>query len=404
MSSPDQLNMAVIENKPISENQTEQIPSNFKRKSEELTNCPMSFKKRLYDQNDGSESPTTNRLSNKWSMNETEFFHTQFFKQIDKETAAAKNVSQYDKLCNQNQLDCSLEYNSIDNTQQRKKLIKSLNLTQMFCDDDVEDNFPLMDQKVLEHKVPTGTIDMQSSQLFFNDIKNVNIMVEPIIQLPDITDHVIYESTTNASAYIEKQRSMLTENEYNLNDDNFLDSDLSQAYKSSQYRRELEEIFDACEKTICKDVTDENEEIPSEKSVQSKIEVHSKSQVDVSAHNNTLLREIENMNWSQPFITPTKCNVLKKKSPLVTPTSIVQQRLTELTRRNVDAAHPIASTSKVGNELVAVPLHAVRSITTSTFKRMGPFFGLPLKVKQLIQDFKGISDLYGTHYNFTFWN
>lgn len=388
LSSPDQLNCALLESEQIN---MDQNPSCSKRKSEEHTGNQCK-KVILCDQSHEQiieQKPS--RISDEWS-NETELFQTQFLKQIDKETAVAADVGNLSQYFNNSQMNFTMEP-SISNTQQQKKLIKSLNLTTIFCDD--EDTFdkpiaprPLIEQNKFKIIATQMEQPQQSSQIFLKDLQQANIVVEPVIQLPNINDHTIYKSVITASAYIEKQRSMFVENEYNLNDDNYLDDDLSQAYKSSQYRRELEEIFDICEKTICKSADhDENNEFQENEQKDEPTEV-------IVSHNNTL-QVIENVNWSQTFITPHKSNVPPKNPSLITPTAIVRQRmrnsrLSELTRQNSDL--PVSNEqSFMANKCPA----AYSSNTPSDFRRMGPFFGLPLKVKQLIKDFKGINVLYG---------
>lgn len=196
----------------------------------------------------------------------------------------------------------------------------------------------------------------QCSQRFLHDVRDVEVVPNQ----NEITDPVtVYTSAKNEAAYIELQRKMLSVNEVNVDDDNFIDPDLSQAYKSTQYRRELEEIFDHCEKSIC-ELKEPNEE-----------ESHG----------------LENVNWTQNDFnlkTPGReiasaQTAKSNRTPLINPTNLIRQRLENR------------------KQLMMTPnvLPRKSNAAVGSFHGMGPFFGLPLKVKSLIKDFKGISELYG---------
>lgn len=200
----------------------------------------------------------------------------------------------------------------------------------------------------------------QSSQRFLKEVRHAKVdgLAPPSA---DVSDPVtVYTSVKNATAYIEMQRDMLEVNEANVGDDNFLDAELSQAYKSTQYRRELEDMFVNCEKTIC----DANN-----------------LKVVTPPENASHLAGLDNMKWSQHEFeenkTPNRPNQTANfKTPLFSPTNYVRQRLDELKNKSISP--------KVGSGSAA-----------ATFRGLGPFFGLPLLVKTLIRDYKGIPELYG---------
>lgn len=162
----------------------------------------------------------------------------------------------------------------------------------------------------------------------------------------------------NASIYIQLQRSMQVENESNVNDDNFVDPELSQAIKSTQYRREIEEDFAKCEQTIC-NIDKVNETSRS---------IDMNAALDLSTG---LLRGLNDMdwNWNSPVIPARTAH-----TPL---SALVKKKL--------------AVFSKSRETLLATP----KLLTPTYFSNMGPFFDLPISVKSLIKEYKGIDELYG---------
>lgn len=62
--------------------------------------------------------------------------------------------------------------------------------------------------------------------------------------------------------------------------------------------------------------------------------------------------------------------------------------------RDLQSPFPHRDMAAVGVSKTAIS-STVKPVTASNFCILGPFFGLPVKVKALIKDFKGIDDLYG---------
>lgn len=348
-----------------------------------------------------------------------DYFQTQFFRQIDQESAAAEaaaaaTTTSKTKLLNKNDLSKETEnlsqmfFSQFDTGIWSQ--VKALKLTQLFGDDDDNDDDTFQNESTKQ----------QSSQRFLSDIQKLDHVIEASQQkhhinsqnVPEINNYTIYKSK-NASEYMELQRTMQEINEDNVNDDNFLDQELSQAYKSSQYRREILSEINQCERSVA-DISnlpppEENIDVPpvmlpqvddinwTEKFVTSPIRnkvvdrYKSSQQPGTSKHHphESQLANIENMNWTEKFdLSPMRNNTTAVVRPLaeMTPTKIIRERL-------------LANKIRLG--MIESPPRCTRATTTTSkgFTNLGPFFGLPLQVQRLIKDFKGIDHLYGLRDN-----
>lgn len=322
-----------------------------------------------------------------------EYFQSQFFRQIDMDSAAAQqtsakpstdtNVSK--ETDNLSQMFFS-QFDDVGWSQ-----IKALKLTQLFLDDD--DN----DEPSTDHAA------IQSSQRFLQDVQQSQIVIVPSSQQPQ-PPCTVYRSK-NASEYMELQRSMQAINEDNLNDDNFLDKELSQAYKSTQYRREIFAEISQCERSVADisnlpppehettirpvlqplpDVDDINW---TEQFIVSPIRrptVVAKFKSPMATHASQLAN-IENMNWTEKFDTsPIRITGGGIRSVVdSTPTTIIRERLKANKVRLGMCESPVVHSSRIGAR------------ASKRFQHLGPFFGLPRQCEQLIKDFKGIDKLYG---------
>lgn len=273
---------------------------------------------------------------------DTQFFQTQFFKQIDQQLV-------------QNEID------RMQRSQIFSQKTSYLNQTQRFIDDDCED---------CESENQFNIA--QSSQAFLEEIRN-NLPYQQASQIQFTNLPCTVYKSKNASAYIELQRSMLAVNEENLNEDNYIDPELIKVCQSTQYRREVQADFEECEKSICN--------ISNLESCESNDARRKYSNDD----QDELKTAIENMDWNESFLkTPVQRSKINlEKTPLITPTSIIRQRIANV---------PVSAQKSTSESVCQSP---VGTIISANFSTMGSFFDLPNKVQKLIKDFKGIDQLYG---------
>lgn len=339
---------------------------------------------------------------------DNDYFHSQFFRQIDEESAAATVTAT--KIFNKNDhtketANLSQMFFSQFDTGWSQQ-VKALKLTQLFGDDNDNDN-----------DFTSDTTKQQSSQRFLNDIQKsdeitaasqrISLNSQNVQQLNVAMSTCTIYKSKNASEYMELQRSMQEINEDNVNDDNFLDVELSQAYKSTQYRREILSEINQCERSVA-DISnlpplDENVSsqtaLPqvddinwTEQFVTSPIRKPMKAaaasviiqstQRQAAPSHDTELANIENMNWTEKFdVSPMRNSAATVKPLEMTPTTIIRERL---------------KANKIRLGMLESPPRTSTSSTSKSFTNLGPFFGLPLQVQRLIKDFKGIDHLYGT--------
>lgn len=230
-----------------------------------------------------------------------------------------------------NESESQVERNSLN--------VTKLNLTQMF-NDDFEDDIQDID------------MPCNQSQMFLEAAKKIGQLPRHPSQKLEELNGTIFKSK-NASIYIQLQRTMHEENETNVVDDDFVDPELSQAMISSQYRKEIEDDFAKCEETICN---------------MSNLHESSRS-IDMNVALNMScdpLLGVNEINWNSPLI--------RRPTP---PSSLVKSRL--------------AMFSKNKELVQATP----KPHTQTHFLSAGPYFGLPIEVKSLIKEYKGIDELYG---------
>lgn len=225
-------------------------------------------------------------------------------------------------------------------------------------------------------------------------------------------DFTFYQSNKTMNEYLELQRTMHAENQYNVQDDEL---DGRQLETVTQYRMGIETTFNECERTIrgldedmFKDLTDEDEETV--QTTGNKEAAHNftefETDFDLSVLENALRTE-ENRGIDtsevkpEPFLTQANQRTVKRESQTAvghnfTETDFDISTLDKVIEKKCRDAKeilksPLIPKSKkiVTNVVKPVPVPA------STFCVMGPFFGLPNKVKSLIREYKGINDLYG---------
>lgn len=313
-------------------------PNLLKRKSSE--GMEVTCKKRLLDDvsfeetsvtdtqllqaNAGVDNPTDHsfsRCSNEqFLVHDPElFFNTQF--ELEKEFKADF------------QKESQIERNSLN--------VTKLNLTQVFNDD--------FEEEIQENAAPESC---KQSQMFLDIAKTMTQMPRHQTQKLEELDGRVYKSK-NASMYIELQRSMQLENETNVIDDNFVDPELSQAIKTTQYRKEIEADFNKCEKTIRNfdNLNDSNRSV----------DLNNAFNID------DLNEDAKEINWNSPY------------TPAVNASSVVKKRLAEFSKSRDSSMND----------------HSGSSFILPDFAAKGPFFGLPIEVKDLIREYKGIDKLYG---------
>lgn len=196
-----------------------------------------------------------------------------------------------------------------------------------------------------------------NSQIFLNDIKNLD---KTIIKSQLNQFHRHYNITENpeiCSQYIRMERSMVEINEENLND---YEEEIH-ILESTQYRRDFLMAFDECEKSI----SNLNPNIPNEI-------VDELDELD----------GIKSLNWDdEAFNSPNRTlhKPLNKNTPKIVQPSTSAQLLKD------------NNTNELNNRRKKFNLAPV---STASFRDAGPFYGLPLFVKQLIKEYKGIDGMY----------
>lgn len=383
-SSPDRLNQGIV-NFESSWTQTPSVPKTPKRKSIDTPKVhDMPIKRQSTD------------------FIADEYFQSQFFRQIDRDSAAAaqQSATKSSPVANETDNLSQMFFSQFDDGWSQ---IKALKLTQLFLDDDDNESEADAQPPIDSDATP------QSSQRFLHDIQASKIVPlssqRPVVIAPPCT---VYHSK-NASEYMELQRTMEAINEDNLNDDNFLDRELSQAYKSSQYRREILAEISQCERSVADisnlpppehnatvrnflpnvdDInwTEQFDVSPIRRPVAAATKF--KSPMCVGQHA-TQLVNIENMNWTEKFDTspiPSTSSAARQSAAVdSTPTTIIRDRLK-------------ANKIRLGMcDMDGVAAHSscIEASASKRFQSLGPFFGLPRQCEKLIKDFKGIDQLYG---------
>ncbi len=299
------------------------VPNTLKRKSTDglvVTTC----KKRLLDDTSFGESSVTdedllqiqtnNFIFEQYSQN---YFNTQFKQVVNITDEDVQNETEIERASH-----------------------TTLSLTQMFNDD-------------FENDIHDMVLPCNQSQMFLEAVKTIGQLPRQPTQKLDELNGTTYKSK-NGSVYIELQRSMQVENETNVIDDDFVDAELSQAMKSSQYRREIESDFAKCQETISR-IDNLND---SSRSVDMNVALN--LSVDP-------LHGLDEINWNSPVV---------RSQALTSPSSLIKKRLSM--RKSLD-----------NGQVLTKPL------INTKFSPMGNYFGLPATVKSLIKEYKGIDELYG---------
>lgn len=228
------------------------------------------------------------------------------------------------------------------NASQAERNVTRLNVTQIFNDD-------------FEDVISDFVLPCDQSQMFLETAKTIGQLPRHPSQKLEELNGTIYKSK-NATMYIELQRTMEAENETNVIDDDVVDPELSQAMKSTQYRREIECSFAKCEQTICN-----NENLnESCRSIDMNVALNMSTDADPC-------RGVIDINWNSPMVQGVR----------TPPSSLIKKRLSMFAKTRESAQ----STPKPS--------------TPTNFRPIGPFFGLPIAVKSLIKEYKGIDELYG---------
>lgn len=417
-----------IFNSPISVSKAVSVQNKRKSMGVSIDSC----KKRLLDKLNMHDKAETDASSTTdlWPC-DTEIFETQFFHQVDQATAASsvaksapsdaselrsKSPPPVDNLTNLSQFFEDTQFtqfarptnlSTIERTVQpvntevqidknepqpakgdipKRSLADDIpkrplppstqayNLTQYFCDD--------VDEEEINFSGATSTLSSfpQSSQIFIEAVRTAAIPETHNSCKHDESFQKIYKSSITAAAYIEMQRDMHDANENNLNDDNCVDPELSQAYKSTQYRDELQQVFNNYENKVCTGlemlIDDDWTLIP-----EAYINPDQEKAVASNGQPENVAYAV-GVDWETPF-SDTPVKEKPKSAPFMTPTALVQQRLCYRKSLASSTTPPVSRTSSFDNP------------APGEFVPLGPFFGLPETVKTLIRDYKGISNLYG---------
>lgn len=208
-----------------------------------------------------------------------------------------------------------------------------------------------------------GNDDVFESSQFLNDVKSfvANASVSDNFDDPNWSltltsselgqlctqNFVVLKSNKTMNEYLQLQRSMEMENEENINQDDFNFDLLNQ---STQFHRNVEDTFNECERTI------------------RGLDEFERSEMDVGEIRQETDHNAEDINLSDFREEFDK---------------------TYLGNGNQFKPNGEAITASKPAKLLPVP--------ASNFCNLGPFFGLPNRVKSLIREFKGIDDLYGKY-------
>lgn len=235
-----------------------------------------------------------------------------------------------------------------------------------------------------------------STQTFLRAMAQVQAVAAPLVQAPSTVEPVaIYTNAAQATAYIEMQRAMSERNEENVGDADFLDPELSQAYRSTQYRREVAAVFDDCERSIGARRLEPDIGVDSGGGVDDSAEEEAMAAAAAAAAPTSDTHSLEGFNWTQndfgrtPIAKASVAEGATTRTPLITTSVFVRRRLDELNR----LPSPKSATTNGADIKRATPAK-----TSTGFTGLGPFYGLPLRVKTLIRDYKGIGELYGKRF------
>lgn len=204
----------------------------------------------------------------------------------------------------------------------------------------------------------------QSSQQFLSDVKQFvgqndqinsdHSMIFTNTQLDqiDVVNFVAYQSNRTMNEYLALQRTMHEENEQNVHEDNFA---VDRQNVSTQFHRKFESTFNECERTIRGlDETNVLNELLVENNVPDYV-------------NNTVLDL--NLNYTE----------LAEEFNSTYSDEVIRGRMLEMEQQQ--------QTDSFVRPNVPVP--------AALFCNKGPFYGMPVVVKSLIKEYKGINDLYG---------
>ncbi|XP_026462465.1 helicase POLQ-like [Ctenocephalides felis] len=161
---------------------------------------------------------------------------------------------------------------------------------------------------------------------------------------------------------IDLQKKMMIANEINVSlEDAVLNQELLNVTESSQYKKDIHTLFNICEMSIC---NNNFHEIKNEDS------------------NETLgLAAIQGINWENDSMM-AKESVLKEESSIKkTAYDTIKQTLLKNAANTVETTREFLKPNTISNN---------KRIFTSK----GPFYDLPFKCKELIFDYKNISQLY----------
>lgn len=186
----------------------------------------------------------------------------------------------------------------------------------------------------------TSNANLNCSQLFMQEVAREpnRPLTQPILSQQHIsrTQQEAQENNVSYSQYIRNEYTMLEENRANVLDDH-VDTQLVREYDSSQRRSNIEEDFRICEQN---------------------------------------LTDMSNINWDE--------SVAGVRPPPLAATKTQLGSIFGKTRLNGQAAQD--SPKRVARK--SAPL------VSSHFQNKGPFYGLPNKIKDLLKEFRGITDMY----------
>lgn len=180
---------------------------------------------------------------------------------------------------------------------------------------------------------PTLSSDSKKARTFLDD-DSIFIELDVNHRTPNRTQRMLSKIDSSNVLYSQQTGAHYAKKQrtmVNLNEENILNDDVSISQFNSQFRKELEGVFSECENSILA------------------------KGLDLSLQPENVLNGISRIDWDETLQVPPKI--------------------------------PISQTSHGKVQLAPV--------SSATFHEMGPFFGLPMKVKALIHEFKGIEDLYG---------
>lgn len=224
-------------------------------------------------------------------------------------------------------------------------------------------------QNIMNEEIKINPDPFGSSQIFkAYDLESVIVDAEKLACGTTCRSDLSQKDEANfigPENLITMQKNMVETNKVNVSlEDGVEDNKLLGAIKSSQYKKEIDELFNVCEMSIC------NNSIFNEKDDEK------------GDSNQTLgLAAIQDINWENDSMIAKE--IKDEKDKTISKISIYDTIKEKLLKNAQKVIEPL-------NTIQTNTSHK----TKNTFISKGPFYGLPIKCQELIYQYKNISKLY----------